>query len=439
MGLVSLFGDARAYSTYGVRYHTDGRPAEYLGDAAKYTNNPEAWDQSDLFSSIRPCLFKDGKVVGYLQKNDFTKFMDGTPADIYTGNAGDVMIEFPRIGFREGDGVYITTDPGEEYVPYGVGSFHYKPFATPEANSYNNPFGYYADKEYMYIGAYLGSVDMDEGGNTRLRSLAGRSSGQLGMGYTLSQSDAMATANGAGYRLFSHYQRTLLQYLFILRYRSLNSQAVIGNGLTPTTPYTTGMLNQAGMTYGTPGENGPVKLFGIENLWGYYGQWLDGVFFDGTGFHIGLGGGGVLSAGPANNTINGLVIGRLNASGYSGYTFSQNRGFLYAEAAGFACPLEQRSPGYPSNPPYIYATPDTGLCDWYTVRYIDEGVGQHTRRYAFGYCGGFGDGLNASSAEAIHSTGIFATTYIGTFEKYLVLPPVKEYAYPYVGARLMYV
>lgn len=75
---------------------TNSNPATcitYEDDAVGMDAKSDAWDE---FFGHYPCLFKDGQEVGKLNRNNFAQFEDGTTADITSGNAGDVMIAFPR-------------------------------------------------------------------------------------------------------------------------------------------------------------------------------------------------------------------------------------------------------------------------------------------------------------------------------------------------------
>ena len=91
------------YKTMTVKINlANSNPAtcgSYADNASTMSSGKDvaAWQE---FFGYRPCLFKNGKVVGYLNPNDFTKFENGTSADITSGNAGDVMIQFPRRGVR---------------------------------------------------------------------------------------------------------------------------------------------------------------------------------------------------------------------------------------------------------------------------------------------------------------------------------------------------
>ena len=67
----------------------------YADDAVGMT--AEQWDE---FFGHYPVLFKDGKEVGRLDRNNFSLFEDGSLADIESGKSGDVMIAFPRRGLK---------------------------------------------------------------------------------------------------------------------------------------------------------------------------------------------------------------------------------------------------------------------------------------------------------------------------------------------------
>ena len=226
------------------------------------------------FFGYRPCLFKDGKVVGYLNPNDYTKFEDGKTADITSGNSGDVMVEFPRHGLRISKSGKVVT--------------------VSMTDNPNNPeFKYYAhqrgqiNKDFFYVGAYFGSID-DNVNNTRprLRSVSGASP------YTPDTFKWSETATPLisnpinNYGILSFYQWTYIQAMYILQFRgNLNSQTALGYGscFNASWWHDTGVTNDKGMTYGitekgnNPEEN-TVKLFGIEDIWGHKRVILNNVY-----------------------------------------------------------------------------------------------------------------------------------------------------------------
>ncbi|GBR74578.1 phage-related protein [Candidatus Termititenax aidoneus] len=221
-----------------------------------------AWDATPLFNQIKPCVFKAGAVNYYLNPNDFTKKVDGSAADISSGNDGDVMIEIPKIGLK------ISKENGNAVV-------------IKLTTALNDPnFHYYAhtrytegDRDKLYIGAYKGYVS---GG--KLFSLSAKTPTTS---TTLGTFRGYAGAKGTGYDQISFYARTLLQALYFLRYKNLNSQVALGQGYCGgSSAQTTGATNQAGMDYGTTSTTSRVKFLGVEDMWGNVWEFLDGVYIN---------------------------------------------------------------------------------------------------------------------------------------------------------------
>lgn len=216
------------------------------------------WANKYPFNQIKPCLFKDGAVVGYLNPNNFAQFVDGSAADITSGNAGDVMIEIPKF--------YYKIAKNGNYIDVKIANALMAGF-TDYAFKYKGE-----SKDKFYIGAYLGFVS-----NNKLRSLSGKT---VTGSKTIGAFRTAAQANGAGYEQLSFNKLTALQVLFILMFKSLNSQTALGKGYTSASSYrTTGATNTKGMNYGTTGAstaNDTVKFLGMEDFWGNLLQWVDG-------------------------------------------------------------------------------------------------------------------------------------------------------------------
>lgn len=233
-----------------------------LGNNGNFIDN--GWSDVWPFNEIKPCLLKDGFVVGYLNPNDFTKFEDGTAADITSGNSGDVMIEFPKMGMR-----ILRDSINEFYQITNVESLmngEFKPYAFTR-----NTIG---DCDKLYVGVCNGYV-----ANGKLRSLAGKTpSGKV----TMSQFRSYAKANGDYYDIVSFYPWTLLQMLYLIRYRNLNSQQALGNGNSNNSNVlSTGNSLSMKMNYGmNTSTNQPVTCNGIENMWSNVFQFIDGVKVD---------------------------------------------------------------------------------------------------------------------------------------------------------------
>lgn len=254
------------FKIFGVRIDlTNSNPASavtYTDDAVGMTAGSSAWDSMAIFKDIKPCVLKNGVVQYYLNPNDFSKKADGSAADITSGNDGDVMIEIPKTGFS------ITTN--SNYIDVKV---------TDNPN--NAAFKYYAhsraaegDRQKLYIGAYKGYKD----GSNKLRSLSGKAPT---VSQTIGTFRSQAQANGSGYDMLSFYPLTLIQCLYLIKYKNLDSQTALGQGYTGgSVAQSTGATNTAGMCYGSTSTTSRVKLFGIEDFWGNVWEWIDGLFCD---------------------------------------------------------------------------------------------------------------------------------------------------------------
>ena len=260
-----------AVEVYGVRINTtDSNPetaCEYTDNAvgmlAAHGNNGAFnggdWLTRYPFNSIRPCLFKNGAVVGYLNPDNFAQFENGTDADIESGDAGDVMIEIPKFYYKIGR--------NGNYVEVKIANALMAGF-TDYAFSYKGE-----SKDKFYIGAYLGYKDS----NNKLRSLTGKTvTGNI----TIGAARTAAQANGAGYEQLSFNKLTALQVLYVVMFKNLNSQAALGQGYTSASNFRdTGATDEKGMTYGTntaASADDTVKFLGIEDFYGNLYQWVDG-------------------------------------------------------------------------------------------------------------------------------------------------------------------
>lgn len=236
----------------------------YADDAVGMT--AEQWDE---FFGHYPVLFKDGKEVGRLDRNNYSLFEDGSLADIESGKSGDVMIAFPRRGLK------MTKANNQITISF--------------TNDPDNPnFKYYAHqrgsvkKNVFYIGAFKGWYD-----GTKLRSLSGKTPT---VNITIGTARTYAHANGSGYEQSAFYQLLFRQCAYVMKFGSLNSQTKVGKGLvSASAKVNTGGSNAYGMdcelikasnpSYMTDGKH-QVKCLGIEDFWGNVYEWIDGLVTD---------------------------------------------------------------------------------------------------------------------------------------------------------------
>lgn len=250
---------------------SDSNPATcctYGDDAVDMTPGSDEWDE---WFGEYPCLFNAGSEVGKLNTMNFAEFEDGTPADITSGDAGDVMIAFPRHGLnisKTGDVITVTMtddpdDPNFEYMAHRRGN---------------------ALKDKFYLGTYEGVEK-----NSKWVSLSGLN--RSGRSYTAIKSfiDAKGIINvdeSSGYDMCGFYQVLYIQCMYILKYKNLNSQSVIGKGASNLgSQIATGTLDTKGMTWGTTENSSTgMKLFGMENLWGNAHEFVAGIKSTNSGF-----------------------------------------------------------------------------------------------------------------------------------------------------------
>lgn len=269
-----LSGTPQPYKKMTVRIDlSNSNPATcstYADDAVGMTAGSSEWD--DFFGHY-PVLFKDGAEVGKLNPDNFAQFEDGTSADITSGNAGDVMIAYPRRGLTISISgttleISMTDDPDNvdfEYNAHTRGSIA---------------------KDVFYLGAYKGCVV-----SSKLRSLSGKT---ITANQTIGTFRTQAQANGTGYEQSGFYQLIFRQCMYLLKYKNLNSQATVGYGYVLSShraAIATGGTEAWGMdcelikatnpSYMTD-QNHHVKCFGLEDFWGNIWEWIDGCVTNST-------------------------------------------------------------------------------------------------------------------------------------------------------------
>lgn len=242
--------------TYTVKIPLDtSAESIYADDAVGMTFGSADWDTMPLFRRIKPCVFKDGEVVYYLNKNDYNYREDGVTAADLTGNDGDVMVELPGCAYKiTQDDTYLTvsvTNDIETALTKGY---------TANAFTYESV----SDCGWYYIGAYEGSLDS----SYQLRSLPNVEPTTMG---NYNQFLAAARLNRTNnYECMSYCAITLIQCLYLIKYGNRDSRAAVGHGIcNVAAQVNTGGTETLGMDYGTTeNDTTHVKLFGIEDLWG---------------------------------------------------------------------------------------------------------------------------------------------------------------------------
>ena len=277
-------GTGSSATIYGFRIsNLESNPSEkiiYLADAVgmtpahmDFTNDVfdyGSWENA--FFMPKPCMLKyDGTVDYYLDPNDYTKKLDGTASDVandsYEGNA---MMEWPKIWLKI---VPDTAQNNKSVIIYISdqnvdGTYTDWPFHNSDGESV----------DHFYTGIYNGCLI-----SNKLRSISGKqslsiSNAQQALGYAESN-------NPTGSLIWTYSviaDRQLINFLLFLMFKTTNLQLALGEGLSggdgTTTDivntFRTGVHNSKGLFYGTNSassstSNNAVKVFGMENWWGF--------------------------------------------------------------------------------------------------------------------------------------------------------------------------
>lgn len=226
--------------------------------------------QAYLNSIGRYYISRDGSKAAKLMSTDSTKYADGTAVSSTTG---DAFVRLPKLYYKVETSGTVT-----------------KLWLS------QNPI---SDKffEESWVGAYLGYVS-----SSKLRSVAGYAPT---VNKSINDFHTYAKANGENFGLMSYNQWVQICMLFLANFKYIgdgttknnNSQTLIGYGATGSNSLasqqaTIAALCKTGTTTSLGDATGRipitvsglndacnVSIFGIENLWGLYGQMLQGLYF----------------------------------------------------------------------------------------------------------------------------------------------------------------
>ena len=262
------------FVTYGVRIALNNSnpetSVEYTDDAVGIGSGWDNWKDKKIFKDIKPCRVKNGIVQYYLNRDNYRYQENGEDSELGSGTTnGDIMVEFPKIGYK------MTNDSNYQYIqitdnPNAEG-FCYLAHSLDAEN----------DCDKIYIGAYLGFVYANES------SLCSIPWADPNSNINLITARTNAQNRGTGYQLLSFYPLTLLQCLYVVIYKNLNSQTALGQGYTGSTAKTnTGSTVAKPFCYGNPNSSTEqIKFLGIEDFYGNLFQWIDGIYCD-SSHHI---------------------------------------------------------------------------------------------------------------------------------------------------------
>ena len=212
------------------------------------------WANKFPFDKIRIVGFKNGQVTKEIKKDNKAQYTDGStvPTDV------DVMVEIPKVYWK-----FTNISNGYELRISNT--------KIEGSDCYAHKVGG-VEKDFIYVGAYLG---YNQSGKLRSRSGVTPTVSQ-----TLTQFRQQARANGNGYQQWNWFTLLLLQNLYLIAYKNLNSQQALGQGVCSSSKTNTGGTNTKGFIYGSSNQNQQVCFLGIEDFYGNLRQWVDGMKTD---------------------------------------------------------------------------------------------------------------------------------------------------------------
>lgn len=252
------------YIVYGVKVdNTNSNTSTsvvYIEDAKGVQqankSNLGGWKDKFPFNQIKLVGFKDGKETKDINTLNRTQYSDGSSVPLNV----DVMVKIPKI--------YWNFNNVENGYELRISNQKIDDRWDCYAHKVNN-----IEKDYIYIGAYLGSVQ-----NGKLRSASDM---RPTISTTLTKFRQYAQTNGEGYQLWNWYSLMLVQILYLIAYKNLDSQNAIGCGYTEVGIITsTGGTNRKDLCYGSIDGSIQMCFLGIEDLWGNCRQWVDGMKTD---------------------------------------------------------------------------------------------------------------------------------------------------------------
>ncbi|MDH6357249.1 hypothetical protein [Parabacteroides sp. PF5-9] len=205
---------------------------------------------AEILSKMRRCLVKktaEGEVsIAYLKDDDSNYYEDGTPA-LLNGNEGDVMVYKPEFYYRLEEVENATYGIRTSLLDMGEGFIH-----SPAS----------------LIGAYQ-SVNVSSKMYSR--------SGSAPSGSISSDTwETYAKNRGGGYGKIDYEQHCMIMLLFILKYGTRNSQAILGVGGVNYNG-ANGSTNSLGNRDTEKTTTTHANFQGIEAVHGSAYEWVGGV------------------------------------------------------------------------------------------------------------------------------------------------------------------
>lgn len=233
----------------------------YTADSFDYGDWADVW----FIKNLKPCMLKyDGTVDYELDKNDYTKKIDGTDSDIANASyGGNAMVGIPKVYWK-----IVNNGDNTANIYFSDKQIDDDFKCWSHINNNGNEI------DYCYMPIYNGSNV-----NDKLRSLSDKT---LIADQTADTEITYAKANNTGLDIIWFTElfndRMLINLLLLLIGKSTNTQLIFGTGnnnsyvsFSNTGIKNTGTMNTKGLFWGNQDNVSGVKIFGMEHWWG--NQW----------------------------------------------------------------------------------------------------------------------------------------------------------------------
>lgn len=247
MGISIIMG--RSTGKTGNKWPIYGIARGLTGDSSCYWERIRDSEDFDFTASVGTTAGASSFDDGAIYPNIVRETLD----------SGDVMVKIPRFYVRR------HIHGNSEYIE--ISEHQYNGFEVAPAFRYGSTG---QEVPYVHIGAYeLGSGYVSKSGVTPLASIT-RATARSG-----------CKARGTGFYQQGIAEWNTLQMLIMIETGSNDVQSLIGRGNCDGSSYfktglADGVANLTGRASGTDGQTSVVWR-GIENLWGNYWEWVDGL------------------------------------------------------------------------------------------------------------------------------------------------------------------
>lgn len=260
------------------------------------------FDGINAFGGRKRCILTDDGVVlayygepGYVETGKTTVEIKKDSVTYPVGTIVQVMVEQPKFYYKV---VPLKLEKIQDGKGYHMRKARYYVSDVPKVGFKLHPafISNGKEKDFIYLSAFEGSLfdvssenyilndDQIADFNADMLSSIANAKPISGTTQLLTRSNTRKLANNRGVGWEQAYAATisLTQLLLTIEYASMNSQAVIGNGVVGrpsgegNEADITGLTTHLGNASGSV-ETGSVSYRGEENVWGNIWKWVDGI------------------------------------------------------------------------------------------------------------------------------------------------------------------